>query len=697
MKDLSRGIWMASVLAVAISNAGFAMGVEFGDSTVSTLPEMTVTADKEMRVGDMVKLYLGKENCSFTTSALDAISSLSRFAFKINSESLTTVAGKNVTILINGVPSSGTILSSYRPEDIARIEYYDVPPAKYQIYGEGPLANVILKKRHDYIIGGNVFTNNALTTAINSGRAAVHYTDSLNMARIHYSISNRHVRCWNDERYEYSPNDITMKTGDNFKERSLRQNITGIYQRYQGKNLFNATLTYSWLNQKNSNPTRTAIVTDRTSGSLTGEGFSDIRDYADTWSADLYYRRDFSNDESLSVNVVGSYSNSGSDEHLGNRIGHPWEDLDFDRFNNLRNETAGITAYAGYARPMLGGAFSASVKYAYSRIHQHNLATSSWILTENNNSDALVSIRWLLGNFMLIPDLGVNWNIFSSTAGRTASVAPIFSIRAMTEGTGKFRNFRFLISSSIFQVPPSLGETTGSMTYIDRYYVSKGNPDIRPYYNWGTQATVEYSTPDGRFYINGTGNLFYEHDSYRPFLSREGELIVRQLEKISDMWVAKGELSASARPLSWIQVQFFARYNSYHYTSPHLVKMNRDSWTFVGSIAAFKGPWVASFTAYSPEKMFKGDIITSVGHIFDLAVQYRWRGLTVGAQWRYSSPLKSWGDYDGFSFLTSGNQAQRNCVTLSLSYAFQKGKARTHKTKDVNNLNIDEGLRERER
>jgi hypothetical protein len=674
--------------------SAFGSNVQMSDTVVKDLPEMTVMGSNEVRRGDMLKLYLTEDSKKMASNALDAISSLPRFSQTFNSNNLSTISGEAVTILIDGVPSQGAILRSYKPEDVSHIDYYDIPPAKYRIYGDKPLINVVMKRRYEYLIGGDIFTSNALTRLMGNHQAGIHFTDSLNMVRVNYNGGYDYIdfidRC---QRFEYAKDDITEKDGKNGEQKRLNNNVNAIYQRFQGKNLFNVTLGYGWNHRRTNNPSKTLVASPQTTAPESGEGSDYTRRLSESFSADLYYRRDFSNAESLTINVTGAYSRSKSEDDLRNTMPTTWDYLDYDMQTRLRNKTLGITGYAGYTRYLFGGSFSTSVKYSYNKIRQNNLLTSLESESDVHDALAYVGMNWRGRYGWFSPQIGIDINSMNTIAGRSTSVAPDFSINAGLLGKGLFRNFVFRAFSSIFQIPASLGETTGSVKYIDRYFISKSNPDIRQYYNWANNVFIEYSSPDGRHFIRANGQLFYEHRPFITLIHREGDMVVSQMTKIPHRLTVECSLNGTVTALSWMQLRFSVFYSSSNYDTPYGNRHNHDKWSASGAITVFKGPWLAQFAASTPSKSYDGDFVTHNGQAFSLYAQWRWRNLTVGANWTYNADSKTWCGVDGFSYRENYHLSKKNTVVLTIGYSFAKGRARRHAQKDVNNLRIDDGLR----
>ena len=115
--------------------------------------------DKTTDLG-IIHLLTNAEKRQYS-SALSALEFLPKI--QILDQSVSSVDGKAVKILVNGVPSTPTDLSVISPENIAKIDYYTQPPIQYSNMGLGAVINVVTKERQN---GGSVGINtqNAVTT-----------------------------------------------------------------------------------------------------------------------------------------------------------------------------------------------------------------------------------------------------------------------------------------------------------------------------------------------------------------------------------------------------------------------------------------------------------------------------------------------------------------------------------------------------
>ena len=194
---------------------------------VIQLNEVIVKGVKYIPKGDHTLLFLSKKNRNFGTNALDAVSSLGLFRTTLNETELTSFDHKQVFVLINGIPSTALDLRTFKADEVKNVEYYPIPPAQYMALTSGPVANIVMKKKHNKLYTAYINTSNAVTTGFGTNQANFTYADSLNQVKAIYR-------------------------GDDNRYKGNYQYVQTTYQRFQSRHLFNANLKYIWNPRKQS-------------------------------------------------------------------------------------------------------------------------------------------------------------------------------------------------------------------------------------------------------------------------------------------------------------------------------------------------------------------------------------------------------------------------------------------------------------
>ncbi len=124
------------------------------DSISSTLDEVVVTADAQIETAKKVILHptkLEKENSTNGYTLLENMN-LSDFNVNASVHSISTIAGRDVIILINGVEVAPDELATLAASEIVQIDYQRNPGGRY--VGSGAVMNFITVQ-YDY--GGNIY------------------------------------------------------------------------------------------------------------------------------------------------------------------------------------------------------------------------------------------------------------------------------------------------------------------------------------------------------------------------------------------------------------------------------------------------------------------------------------------------------------------------------------------------------------
>ena len=129
--------------------------------------------------------YADKEQYSSALSALEFLPKI-----QVIDQSVSSVDGKGVKILINGIPSTATDLSIISPSNIAKIDYYTQPPVQYSNMGLGAVINVVTKTNENGgIVGLN--TQNAVTTGFGNNTVNFKYNFGNSQVGVTYNINYR--------------------------------------------------------------------------------------------------------------------------------------------------------------------------------------------------------------------------------------------------------------------------------------------------------------------------------------------------------------------------------------------------------------------------------------------------------------------------------------------------------------------------
>ena len=245
--------------------------------------------------------------------------------------------------LINGIEASDNQIKSIAPTNVVRVEYFDIPPARYSQRAD-TVVNIITKNPEvGYSYGADV--TSALTTGFVNGSAYAGYTKGKNDFGLEYSINlrdydNRIV----DKIYDYNLNGSHYNSTEQQKDHFgyTNQNIS---LRYANVVAGNYTFQAKGSIFINSNFNKGLGKSIFTQDNLT-ENHSTVHNSNSNYIAptlDLYYSKNIGKKDELSLNLIGSHYTTNSSQ-----FDHEWNIGDnSDVFNNDMNLKAKQTGIVG--------------------------------------------------------------------------------------------------------------------------------------------------------------------------------------------------------------------------------------------------------------------------------------------------------------------------------------------------------------
>ena len=656
------------------------------------LREVRIEADRIVRKSDHDVLYLSKESRSFGTNALDAVSSLILFKTSINDTKLLSWDGREVFVLINGVPSTTMELRGYKGDEIKSVEYYATAPAQYMGFTSGPLINVVVKKRQDKLQSGYVNTSNALNTRFGTNQVDLTYADSLNQVKLGYFVDYRGIREISIQPSIMSdPEHHSQYRGRGFYSGAY-QNMYASYQRYQGKHLFNAKL-YSLIDEgKEKEARRSLLLYDTISNQ--GNNMYQLKSRYHNTTLDVYYRYLFEQGRMLAVNVVNalgdsySYSNyelnaMGGISNTGSR---------YNYHNEIDNDSYSLITNAMYVAPLWGGQFNAAVRYEYNHLHQESMGIESTPYSHSEIAYAGGSWRWGYGT--VAPALGISLLQQSSTAQTHTSVLPYFRLYTDWWGRGVLRGTSVQLTLTTDQRKPSLADLTATQNYIDPWIVSMGNPALRQYWVSSGKLALSYYSPDGKQMVSLMAQPSYAHDKIATTVVRNDNIIYFQPQNIGGELGCTLSMHGNLTLLPWLSVSPYWEYYTSRYRTPSR-RIHYHHIRVGGSLTATHRNMSLQLATNSPIVEYDGDFVTRSSRQYVATFLYKWSNWSLGAAYNYSGESEYTSvELPNFVYYKRKDWAPlHHMIRLTATYSFSTGNARKHDKKMIHESSDNSGLR----
>ncbi len=238
--------------------------------------------------------------------AMDLVEKIPQITIDRMNEKIKSTNNKPIKLLLNGINATEIDLKSIRPENVMRLEYFDIPPARYAEYGS--VINIITKVPQDGWAGGaNI--NHAFTTGFGNDMVYLKYNTGRHQFAIDYSLYHRDY----DRQEQSILYDYTFKN-THYTRTAAINNAFGYEDNY-------VNLTYS--NQKADNyafqvkfsPNYRYVHQDGKSDityithqidTVLRTGTNKLREHIFNPSTDIYFSKQLPQKQEIAVNVVGT-------------------------------------------------------------------------------------------------------------------------------------------------------------------------------------------------------------------------------------------------------------------------------------------------------------------------------------------------------------------------------------------------------
>ena len=313
--------------------------------SISTMEiqEVLIKSQRKKQFSDHANYTFDKEALEKARHSKDLLTTLPELQLDPISNTITSIKGGRILFLINGIEASDNQIKSIAPTNVVRVEYFDIPPARYSQRAD-TVVNIITKNPEvGYSYGADV--TSALTTGFVNGSAYAGYTKGKNDFGLEYSINlrdydNRIV----DKIYDYNLNGSHYNSTEQQKDHFgyTNQNIS---LRYANVVAGNYTFQAKGSIFINSNFNKGLGKSIFTQDNLT-ENHSTVHNSNSNYIAptlDLYYSKNIGKKDELSLNLIGSHYTTNSSQ-----FDHEWNIGDnSDVFNNDMNLKAKQTGIVG--------------------------------------------------------------------------------------------------------------------------------------------------------------------------------------------------------------------------------------------------------------------------------------------------------------------------------------------------------------
>lgn len=484
-------ISMIGCTPIAISIEGASKSLDLGNLYLdesNLLDEIVVTAQGENV--QRILVFPKKHELAASTDVLSLLRNMGLRGLTISTMSQSaSVYGKAVQWQVNGVPKSREEILNIIPEKILRIEYSDMPGARYLDKGIGGVINIVLKEQND---GGSfrIFVQPALTTGYFNGNTGFSYNVGKHALTLGYNLSYRNYKsrlAESDERFISRAEEVhRVKTpvASPFGYTDHNLSLSYLYQMTPTRQ-FSATFSSEFfdthsMEQAHVGETHKAdyFRADRSKG----------KSMAPT--LDLYFSNQFPNGGKLELNVVGTYRQGKYESSVSDKMNEAVVREFTNPVENHRKALISEVYYTQQFKPSL--IFTTGVQNQLGHSENTYFSPSKFtdILSENNNY-VYAQLSGSIDKFQYAVGTGLKAYIVKSHTDRKSYYKNQSILTLMYSLSNKLH---LRLASSYMPVLPSLSQLSEVSQRYDDLLVFSGNPQLSSAQYVSNRLGLYYST-----------------------------------------------------------------------------------------------------------------------------------------------------------------------------------------------------------
>lgn len=656
------------------------------------LDEVVVTASMVKRFADKKEYKLTNIEKEQYSSALKALEHLPKI--QVIDQSISSVDGKGVKILINGVPSTATDLSTISPTNISKIDYYTQPPIQYSNMGLGTVINVVTKEKQN---GGSVGINtqNAVTTGFGNNVINFKYNWGNSQLGVTYNINYRNYnKRVLDETMAYSVGgtDYEKIKSGKYSPYAYEQQMAEInFNNSKLDNyLFSAKLSFNSLNRRRSSTQDILSRIDDIESNKVGK--SSDRDKYISPVLDMYFSKAFGSKHELIMNLVGTYYNSDYDYEYKELLD---DRTDFETATRISTDKYSLIGEALYNYKMKKANLYVGTRYMYNNSTQNNLSVNNKITT--NEIYSYLGISGMLGKqFNYSLSVGVNNNIFTTTENKDFN----FTYFRPQVKLGYFidQSSDLMFNYEVNTENPSVSSLTYNPYFKDPNYMFAGNPSLKPSNNH--DFSLSYFKGFKKFIINAELGYSYTKDAIAPIFQSDDTNIIETFGNLDNTQNMKASLFLQWYPFS----SNILRLRLYSEIFHQINNLKGERWSHTGysiipSINFAYKNWGVSVFYQTEKKSLIGQTMRNIPSMASLEVSYKpIKNLTLtgGIRYPFYDSWKQTSSVSGTSLLqrieTERIINNANMVYINLVYNFSFGKSKSDAKLKMQNKDKDSGI-----
>lgn len=656
--------------------------------------EAVAVQGKSVRVAaDKIVYVITPQELKGKTQALELVSRIPKLSVDPVEQKIVSHDGKQVKILVNGMNASETTLKALRPEQIIRMEHYDIPPARFAQYGS--VLNIITKSSEQGWEAG-LDVEHAFSTGFGNDMGWIRFSQGRSQWSLDYSLNYRDyshrdqnfTQNYQFDSVRYSRKE-QLKNAFGYEDHQI--NLGYVYQDSAQRSL---QVKFSPNYMPMHNLGKSSILFGAGDSESLRTGNQNRNSYVFNPVLDVYGSKVWQNGQEFVVNLVGTAFNTRN--RYVNEEKNALQEMVLEDFMNQNNRKYSLIAEAVYSRKAGSGKWELGYQSEANRLVStiDNTFENSQYTTHYQQQYGFTQWTGRWNKWMLNAQLGLAYR--GSKSAQESYDAWIFrplfmlgyqwndhhSIRWVSKrenqepGIAEWSSNRVYESDHVIkQGNPYLRYSVDNETYLDYSFQWKGGSlEVIPYFCYTQSPINSYYTlkPDAIVYAAENGDFQKKYGFEYVFQWRPFQTAWLQLYVSGECM--KTELSSS----------FIGKYEHWNYPVNYRLISNIQDFTFyyVGKIIGshLDGPYLVDDE--------------NAGHLAAKYVKGAW-GFTCSAYWLgtaskyYMHTIPQSYVQKEYSTRIHDNASM---LVFGVSYSWAKGKSYKQAEKQLHHRDGDAGI-----
>ena len=669
----------------------------FLDKDDNQLDEIVVKGKVDARTADRMIIYPKQKAIESSSDAWDVIGKMRLPGVSINKTANSiTYDGKPVIIKIDGRDAQVEEVMTLKPDEISRIELIDRPGTRY---AEQKIGAILLVKTTHNAQGfaAGYRTTCALNTMQTNHNVYLQYNKGNYQVQAQYSNKYRnykHVKNFTELTLKNGDDKFSFeKCGDEYSPyQYLQQNTAVQYNYYKDGYLFNAKFSGGFYNNFQNTDEIQNIYSDNV---FLCKSISDPHEKYAKPSLDLYTEIPLNCKSKLILNVVSEFLKT--DYEYDYREFDANNDVAESYIYNVSGKKMSLITEGVYQKEWDKAKMSAGAKFKTSDTKNDYLGDIFQKFTAKyNDYYGYVEGRFDLGKFNASAGIGASVLDYKEDQNTYNDVLwrPLADLSYNPN-----QKWSFSTSFQVSPYAPDMSMINSSRKMLDRYEVTVGNIDLKPYLDYDFESEISYS--NDVLYSSLTYELEFANNIFDEYAYSEDARTIGYTQMVYDNYrvnAFSAYLSIDVVPdVFSITADGGVTYYDYNLSGQHF---KLDSWNYSVDLELYAGEKWYFEAAYekNPWRLYGMQQYYNVGYTL-LEIDYKMnKNIKFGVMW--CDPLKKYNKSSSYKY--EGNGIYKvfendfydtaNSVVVTFAWTFSGGKEYKTSEKKLNNYDTGDGI-----